>query len=134
MAARVIRWLAPGLPKAHSPPETLSIASDHAEMPLGVWRPAVRTPLLPIVVAAAALSAGCADKTPPPPPPPPEVTVGSVVQQDVPVYMELVGQTSGAQDVEIRARVEGYVERVAFAEGTVVNKGDLLYVVDPKPF
>jgi membrane fusion protein (multidrug efflux system) len=56
------------------------------------------------------------------------------VQQDVPVYLELVGQTSGAQDVEIRARVEGYLERVAFNEGTVVQKGDLLYVIDPKPF
>ena len=89
--------------------------------------------MLPITLAAAVLvSAGC-DKQPPPPPPPPEVTVGSVVQADVPVYVELVGQTSGAQDVEIRARAEGYLERVAFNEGTVVNKGDLLYVIDPKP-
>jgi len=93
----------------------------------------VKILILPFTVAAAALVlAGC-DKEPPPPPPPPEVTVGSVVQQDVPVYVELVGQTSGAQDVEIRARVEGFVERVAFNEGTVVNKGDLLYVIDPKP-
>jgi len=89
--------------------------------------------MLPITLAAAVLvSAGC-DKQPPPPPPPPEVTVGSVVQEDVPVYVELVGQTSGAQDVEIRARAEGYLERVAFNEGTVVSKGDLLYVIDPKP-
>jgi membrane fusion protein, multidrug efflux system len=89
--------------------------------------------ILPVTLVAAALCAGC-EKPPPPPPPPPEVTVGTVVQQDVPVFMELVGQTSGAQDVEIRARVEGFVERVAFAEGTVVNRGDLLYVIDAKPF
>jgi len=89
--------------------------------------------ILPVTLVAVALCAGC-EKPPPPPPPPPEVTVGAVVQQDVPVVMELVGQTAGAQDVEIRARVEGFVERVAFAEGTVVNQGDLLYVIDPKPF
>ena len=88
---------------------------------------------LGLILAAALLVAGC-DKPQPPPPPPPEVTVGQVVQQDVPIYLELVGQTLGAQDVEIRARVEGYVEQVAFAEGTVVNKGELLYVIDPKPF
>jgi membrane fusion protein (multidrug efflux system) len=88
---------------------------------------------LAIVLVAVAL--GACDKAPPPaPPPPPEVTVGRVVQQDVPIYQELVGQTTGTQDVEIRARVEGYLQRVAFREGTIVNKGDLLYVIDPAPF
>jgi membrane fusion protein (multidrug efflux system) len=64
---------------------------------------------------------------------PPEVYVADVVQKDVPVYMELVGQTRGSQDVEIRARVEGYLDRVAFTEGSFVHKGDLLYQIDPKP-
>jgi len=88
---------------------------------------------LPIVLLTALLAA--CDKGPPPaPPPPPEVMVGPVIQRDVPVYQELVGQTTGTQDVEIRARVEGYLQRVAFQEGTIVQKGDLLYVIDPKPF
>lgn len=64
----------------------------------------------------------------------PEVFVAEVVQRDVPVYAELVGQTRGSQDIEIRARVEGYLERVAFSEGSFVRKGDLLYVIDSKPF
>ncbi len=64
---------------------------------------------------------------------PPEVYVADVVQRDVPVYMELVGQTRGFQDVEIRARVEGYLDRVAFTEGTFVSKGALLYLIDPLP-
>jgi membrane fusion protein (multidrug efflux system) len=64
---------------------------------------------------------------------PPEVYVADVVQKDVPVYMELVGQTKGSQDVEIRARVEGYLDRVAFTEGSFVRKGELLYQIDPKP-
>jgi membrane fusion protein (multidrug efflux system) len=64
---------------------------------------------------------------------PPEVYVADVVQKDVPVYLELVGQTRGFQDVEIRARVEGYLDRVAFTEGTFVSKGTLLYQIDPLP-
>jgi membrane fusion protein (multidrug efflux system) len=64
---------------------------------------------------------------------PPEVVVADVVQKDVPVYMELVGQTRGSQDVEIRARVEGYLDKVAFTEGSFVHKGELLYQIDPKP-
>jgi len=47
--------------------------------------------------------------------------------------MEAVGQTRGSQDVEIRARVEGYLNKVAFTEGSFVRKGDLLYQIDPLP-
>ena len=65
---------------------------------------------------------------------PPEVYVADVVQKDVPVFMELVGQTRGSQDVEIRARVEGYLDAVSFTEGSFVKKGTLLYQIDPKPF
>jgi membrane fusion protein (multidrug efflux system) len=64
---------------------------------------------------------------------PPEVYVADVVQKDVPVYMEIVGQTKGSQDVEIRARVEGYLDKVAFTEGSFVRKGELLYQIDPLP-
>jgi membrane fusion protein, multidrug efflux system len=84
-------------------------------------------------LAALALTCtGCANKEGPAASAP-EVLVADVVQKDVPVYMELVGQTKGSQDVEIRARVEGYLDRVAFTEGSFVHKGDLLYQIDPKP-
>ena len=66
--------------------------------------------------------------------PTPEVYVTEAVVRDVPVFMELVGQTSGSKDVEIRARVEGYLESVRFREGDFVKAGDLLYTIDPKPF
>ena len=89
---------------------------------------------LPLLIAAALLCAACEKAAPPAPPPPPEVAVGPVVQKDVPIYMEMVGQTSGVEDVDIRARLEGYVDRVVFTEGSVVHKGELLYVIDPKPF
>ncbi len=66
--------------------------------------------------------------------PTPEVYVTKAVAKDVPVGMELVGQTSGSKDVEIRARVEGYLESVNFKDGDFVKEGELLYQIDPKPF
>jgi membrane fusion protein, multidrug efflux system len=66
-------------------------------------------------------------------PPPPEVLVADVIQRDVPVYLELVGQTMGSQDVEIRARVEGYLTNMTFQEGSSVRKGAPLYEIDRLP-
>ena len=88
--------------------------------------------LLTLLACTAATAAGCT-KEAPPPPPPPEVLVTEAIQQDVPVFMELVGQAAGSQDVEVRARVEGFLERMTFTEGTLVNKGQLLYEIDRKP-
>jgi len=89
--------------------------------------------LLALVVVSAVAIAGCAKKEAPAAAAP-EVYVAEAIQRDVPVFMEVVGQTKGFQDVEIRARVEGYLDRVAFTEGAFVRKGDLLYQIDPKPF
>jgi membrane fusion protein (multidrug efflux system) len=84
-------------------------------------------------IAVAVVTAACEEKAAPPPPPPPEVYVSNVVQKDVPEYLDLVGQTQGYQDVDIRARVEGFLESVNFQEGSFVQKGALLYQIDPKP-
>ena len=89
--------------------------------------------LLSLCAIPMVLSA-CAKEAPPVAPPPPEVMVAQVVQRDVPVIMELVGQAAGSQDVDVRARVEGFLEKVAFTEGTLVRQGQLLYKIDPKPF
>jgi membrane fusion protein (multidrug efflux system) len=62
------------------------------------------------------------------------VYVAPVVQRDVPTYLDLVGQTEGFDDVDVRARVEGFLETMNFREGSFVRKGALLYQVDPKPF
>lgn len=85
-----------------------------------------------LLLAALGVLAGCG-KPPQQAAPAPAVTVVVPAQQDVPVYRELVGQAQGKQDVEIRARVEGYLESVNFSEGTFVQKGTLLYQIDPKP-
>ena len=83
-------------------------------------------------VAVVAFGVGCREAAPPAAAPP-EVYVTPVVQQDVPVYLDLAGQTAGFQDVDIRARVEGFLQTVNFREGSFVRKGTLLYTIDPKP-
>lgn len=93
----------------------------------------MRRHLAATAIAVALLTSACGKKSVAPPPPA-EVVVTEAVQKDVPVFMEMVGQTKGSQDVDIRARVEGYLERFYFTEGAFVHKGDRLYQIDPKPF
>ena len=67
-------------------------------------------------------------------PPPPTVTVSQPVRQDVTDYLEFTGTTKAVELVEIRARVQGYLQSVHFEPATDVKKGDLLFVIDPRPF
>lgn len=70
------------------------------------------------------------DKTPPPQ----NVKVFQVKTETVPIYKDFVGQVYGEKDIPIRARVEGYLEKVYFTEGSSVKKGQLLYSIDSKSF
>ena len=93
------------------------------------------SPILTIGLALSlAAPIACSKTEAPPPPPPPEVEVAEIVQKDVPIYIELVGATLGSEDVEIRARVEGYLVSMNFTEGSFIKKGQLLYKIDPQPF
>ena len=67
-------------------------------------------------------------------PPPPTVVVAPVSQRTVPIYSEYVGQTRADNTVELRARVEGVLQKVYFREGTAVKKGQLLFTIDKRPF
>lgn len=62
----------------------------------------------------------------------PVVEVEPVTTQDVNIYGEYVGRIRAQQFVEIRARVEGYLEKMLFAEGTYIQKGQTLFVIDPR--
>jgi membrane fusion protein, multidrug efflux system len=64
----------------------------------------------------------------------PEVPVASVLIRDVPLTQEYVGQTLGASDIQIRARVQGFLTSIHFKEGSKVKKGQLLYTIDPLPY
>jgi membrane fusion protein (multidrug efflux system) len=67
-------------------------------------------------------------------PPPPDVSVVETQAQDVPLYLEFVGQTFGLKDIAIRARVEGFLEGLHFQEGGEIKKDDLLYTLESQPF
>jgi len=74
------------------------------------------------------------EKKAPPPPPPPEISVIETKAEDVPLFLEFVGQTYGLKDITIRARVEGFLEGIHFKEGSMVKTGDLLYTLESQPF
>jgi RND family efflux transporter MFP subunit len=67
-------------------------------------------------------------------PKPSAVTVVAVGQRSVPVYGQYVGQTEAVKTVEVRARVEGFIERQVAPDGADVKAGDVLFVIDPRPF
>ena len=67
-------------------------------------------------------------------PPPPEVSVITIQEQTVDVPIEFVGQVYGAQDIAIRARVEGFLEGIHFEEGSEVKAGQLLYSIESQPY
>ena len=76
----------------------------------------------------------CGEQKKAPPAPPAEVSVVETRAEDVPLFLEFVGVTSGVKDITIRARVEGFLEGLHFTEGSVVKKGDLLYTLESQPF
>ncbi|OUS15396.1 hypothetical protein A9Q88_11360 [Gammaproteobacteria bacterium 50_400_T64] len=69
-----------------------------------------------------------------PPRPPLELPVVEVIQRDQPIEIEMVGQTIGSSDIPIRARVDGFLTSMDFAEGGNVQQGDLLYTIDDVQF
>src|SRR5262249_54989953 len=62
------------------------------------------------------------------------VVVADIVQKTVPLYGEYVGQTKANTTVELRPQVEGILQKVNFKEGQAVKKGQLLFVIDKRPF
>jgi RND family efflux transporter MFP subunit len=68
------------------------------------------------------------------PPPPPQVTVAQVLERPVKDWDEFTGRLQAPETVEIRPRVSGYIDKVVFTEGSQVKRGDLLFVIDPRPY
>ncbi|HKT94738.1 MAG TPA: efflux RND transporter periplasmic adaptor subunit [Paraburkholderia sp.] len=99
-------------------------------------RVAVRWYCLPLILVAVALTlfAGCKKASGPPALGAPEVTVMTVVAQDTPVELEFTAQTQSSREVEIRARVDGFLDRRMYTEGDKVRAGQTLFLMDPKPF
>ena len=89
-----------------------------------------------LIACSLVLSVACSENktSQAPAPPPADVSVIEATAQDVPLYLEFVGETGGLKDIAIRARVEGFLEGLHFQEGGEVKKGDLLYTLESQPF
>jgi RND family efflux transporter MFP subunit len=84
-------------------------------------------------IAIAGLLTACGGQAPSAPPPP-EVTVATPLVRQVTDWDEYTGRLAAVESVEIRARVSGYVQDVKFTDGALVKKGDLLFVIDKRPY
>ena len=67
-------------------------------------------------------------------PPPADVNVAQVLQKNVRQWDEFTGRIAAVETVELRPRVSGYIDRAAYQEGQEVKKGDLLFVIDQRPY
>jgi multidrug efflux pump subunit AcrA (membrane-fusion protein) len=85
--------------------------------------------LLSILLATA----GCKKKSVPPQAPLP-VNVVTAVEKEVNEWDEFTGRLEAVESVEIRPRVSGYITEIRFEAGAIIKKGDLLYVIDPRPY
>ncbi len=84
--------------------------------------------LVPLIGAGA----GCAKKTPPPQPP--NVVVATPLQRQISDWDDYVGRFEATNTVDIRPRVSGYVQKVAFKDGQIVHRGQILFYIDPRPY
>jgi len=91
---------------------------------------AARTLLLGCLLTAFE---GCGKKVAPALPPP-DVVVTNVVQRDTPIYSEWVATLDGFVNAQIQPHVAGYIVKQDYTEGSVVQKGDVLFEIDPRPF
>jgi RND family efflux transporter MFP subunit len=78
--------------------------------------------------------AGCDEKAQPQAVAPPPVTVAQPVKRTVTDWDEFTGRFEAIEEVQVRARVGGFVNSVEFKDGAIVHAGDLLYIIDPRPF
>ena len=66
--------------------------------------------------------------------PPPPVTVARPLERTITEWDEYTGRFTAVETVEVRARVSGFIDSIHFKEGQVVKQGDLLFVIDPRPY
>jgi len=104
------------------------------DQPEGHQLPLLRG-LSPLVLLAALALSGCGDKPPAPATAAaPPVTVAQPVKRTVTDWDEFTGRFEAVEEVQVRARVGGFVTSVEFRDGGFVRAGDLLYVIDARPF
>ena len=91
-------------------------------------------PSLTLLALAAFLAAACSKETAAPQRPAPEVVVLAVQPKTIPYVSTFVAQTESSRQVNIVARVSGFLDKIAYQEGDLVKEGQVLFQLDPKPF
>lgn len=87
-----------------------------------------------IIIVLAIFLSGCSKNKPPHPEPSFPVQIGDVLQKDVPIFIEAIGNVYSLQSVQIRPQVGGIIEEAYVKQGAYVKKGDPLYKIDPRPY
>ena len=93
-----------------------------------------RAPAALISVALLVLVLACGDKNTYAPPPPPKVTVSQPLKKQVTDYLEFTGNAAAVNTVPLRARVEGFLEKVLFQDGDPVKKGQPLFIIQQEQY
>jgi len=101
---------------------------------LGHERVGINSLTAVIIAVASSLLLTCRGEKKPPAPPPPVVIVMEAAKRDVPVSFEFVAQTQSSHLVNIQARVSGFLDRRMYTEGSLVKEGQVLFLMDAKPF
>jgi membrane fusion protein (multidrug efflux system) len=96
-----------------------------------IWRTCAGTAI--VIAMATFVLSGCGKKQAGPPAVP-EVEITPVMQQDVPLYTECIATLDGYVNAQIQPQVTGYLMKQNYQEGTVVQKGQVLFEIDPRPF
>ncbi|MCK5419220.1 MAG: efflux RND transporter periplasmic adaptor subunit [Desulfobacterales bacterium] len=96
--------------------------------------PLKQTAILIFTVLISGVLSGCSEKNEYVEPPAPEVTVSKPLVKNVTEYLEFTGTTKAIEEIDIRARVEGFLVSVHFEDGAYIKKGQLLFIIDPKPY
>ena len=90
--------------------------------------------MLSVAFCSAVLATGCRSTPPASAPEAVPVNVAAVVQKDVPVQVRAIGNVEGYSTVTLKSHVDGQLAQINFQEGQEVHEGDLLFVIDPRPF
>ena len=94
-----------------------------------------RAAALAVLCGSVLILAGCGPgNVAAPAPPPPSVEVATVIQRDTPIYSDWVATLDGYVNAQIQPRVAGYIIKQNYNEGEAVQKGDVLFEIDPRPF
>jgi RND family efflux transporter MFP subunit len=87
-----------------------------------------------VIFTATLLFSACQEQNKYVEPPPPKVTIAQPLEEAVIDYLEFAGTTRAYEELEVRARVAGFLKSLDFTPGTVVKEGDVLFTIDPREY